>query len=260
MDPYLEHPARWRGVHSLLIGSIARLLQPLVVPRGYFVDIESRVWLETPETAVYLDLAVVKESPRAAEVPGVAVIEADEPVRLAFLDPEVEEPYLVIVEQASRRVVTGIEVISPSNKRSGHPARRQYIARRREVRRNGVSLVEIDLLRAGKWLVKAPASSARSRAGTPDSYVVNVRRARESGFEFDPISIQSRLPRLRVPLKTGEPDVVLDLRAALDDAYVVGAYGSRIDYREDPLPPLNPASHAWANDLLVQAGLRPSPS
>src|SRR5688572_22820383 len=42
MDPYLEHPATWRGVHLETIAALRDALQPLVRPR-YYVAVEVRV-------------------------------------------------------------------------------------------------------------------------------------------------------------------------------------------------------------------------
>ena len=45
MDPYLEHPALWPGVHNGLIAALAAQLQPLLTPR-YVAAIEQRVYIE----------------------------------------------------------------------------------------------------------------------------------------------------------------------------------------------------------------------
>src|ERR1700678_1548030 len=48
MDPYLEDPQLWTGVHTSLIVYIRDFLQPLLRPR-YVAAIEERVYLEGPE-------------------------------------------------------------------------------------------------------------------------------------------------------------------------------------------------------------------
>ena len=49
MDPYLEHPALWPGLHSRLIVGLADDLGPILRPR-YYVEVEERVYLLTPES------------------------------------------------------------------------------------------------------------------------------------------------------------------------------------------------------------------
>jgi hypothetical protein len=42
MDPYLEHPARWPGLHILLIAAATRALQPQLVKMGYYASPNER--------------------------------------------------------------------------------------------------------------------------------------------------------------------------------------------------------------------------
>ncbi|MGB3508495.1 MAG: DUF4058 family protein [Microcoleaceae cyanobacterium] len=43
MDPYLEHPDLWPGVHLFLISNLAQLLSPQLRPK-YFVSVEVRMY------------------------------------------------------------------------------------------------------------------------------------------------------------------------------------------------------------------------
>ena len=43
MDPYLEHPQVWPGVHHLSIGELVRLLSPQLRPK-YRVAVEMRMY------------------------------------------------------------------------------------------------------------------------------------------------------------------------------------------------------------------------
>ena len=51
MDPYLEHPVLWEGVHARLIARIADQLQPLLDPR-YVATVEERVFVEGPQRRI----------------------------------------------------------------------------------------------------------------------------------------------------------------------------------------------------------------
>ncbi|MEG4282633.1 DUF4058 family protein [Microcoleus sp. A006_D1] len=43
IDPYLEHPELWPGIHHLLINQIARFLCPQLRPK-YLVDVKVRIY------------------------------------------------------------------------------------------------------------------------------------------------------------------------------------------------------------------------
>ncbi len=58
IDPYLEEPTRWPGVHTRLITLIADTLPPQLAP-AFTVAIEERVYVATPEEEVrerYLEI------------------------------------------------------------------------------------------------------------------------------------------------------------------------------------------------------------
>jgi hypothetical protein len=254
MDPYLEDPEIWRGAHHRFISAVDELLQPQLVPRGYLVDIESRIWLETPERLIYPDVALLRVAVTLKSAPAATgALVADEPIRLHALESEVREDYLQIYEQATRRLMTGIEIISPSNK-ADHKARRLYIRRRRKLSAAEVNVVEVDLLRGGRPLVGLP--KAVLKPIQPGKYVINVSRGGSLDDEFYPVELRSHLPKVGIPLKSGEPDVVLDLQAALAKVYEAGVYQMRIDYNRDPVPPLAEADASWADEWLIARGAR----
>ena len=117
-------------------------------------------------------------------------------------------------------------------------------------------LVEIDLLRRGTHVVAAPSELVAEQCAAWD-YLVCVRRApARYRFEVYPVTVRTRLPRIRIPLKTPDPDIVLDLPAVFARCYDSGGYGDFVDYRTDPLAPLTPDDAAWADALPRSAGPR----
>ena len=137
MDPHLEDPSLWRGVHHWLITAAAEQLQPQLLHRGCHVDIESRIWLEEPERAVDPDVALLQATHFPATPSAEAqTLTADEPVRVHALEAEVREDYLQLYETATRSLLTGIEFVSPSDK-SDSEARELYVRKRRELRAAG---------------------------------------------------------------------------------------------------------------------------
>src|SRR5437773_2435543 len=156
MDPYLENPALWSGVHAALIVYIRNQLQPRLRPR-YIAAIEERVYLGAPEHMFGPDVRVQHNRPDAPG-PAVALAECDVPMLVRVPIEDIHEPYLTILDrQAGQRVVTVIEVLSPTNKYAG-PGRESYIAKQQEVLQSSSHLVEIDLLRAGPHALAVPAA------------------------------------------------------------------------------------------------------
>lgn len=256
MNPYLEDPEIGRGVHHWLITAAGEQLQHQLNARGYDVDVESRIWFERPGRLAYPDIAVLRGAQpgdSSPSLPGGTLV-ADEPVRLQVVANEIREDYLQNHEIETRQLVTGIEFVSPTNK-ADRRGRRLYLAKRRRLCSAGVNVVEIDLLHGGKPLVRLPQAVLETIQ--PGGCVVNVIRAESPDCEFFPVDVRSRLPRVGIPLKPEEPDVVLDVQAAVAWVYNAGSYPLRIDFNLPTVPPLDEATENWANDLLVRAGLRP---
>lgn len=217
MDPYLEAPRRWQGVHINLISVIAEMLNRQLVPR-YVTEIEERVYI-APE---------------------------GDPVE----ELEHHERRVEIWALDTRELVAVIEILSPSNKVTGSEGRKSFLAKRREVTSSPVHGVEIDLLRQGVTL------DVRRRLD-PHEYFAHVSpvELRPKGRVW-PVRIQDRLPAVAIPLRAPDPDTPLDLQQALDLVYDRGAYEVKLDYTKEPDPPLPPDLAKWANKLLKQKKLR----
>lgn len=251
MDPYLEDPADWPGFHHFLMTAAAGLLNQQLKPRGYYANVNERVWLEETGHGSVPDVFIVRR-PSAREAAATTAV-ADEPYVIHIPPIEIHEVFLEIYDAKGKQIVTGIEIISPSNKAPGE-GRLLYERKRKEWHETGLNFVEIDLLRDGKYLLDVPEESL-TQLGDWD-YLVNIVRAVRTNYEVYPIKLRERLPRIRIPLKTGDADGVLDLQAALNIAYDQGPYPDRLDYQAEPTPPLSPDDAAWADSLLRQAGLR----
>jgi Protein of unknown function (DUF4058) len=246
MDPYLESPLLWSGVHAALVVYLRDQLQPLIRPR-YLATIEERVYLEGP------DRDMIPDAPWVA----VAPAGSDAPILMQIPSSDVHETYVAILErQPGERVVTVIEVLSPTNKYAG-PGRTSYLAKQEEMLRGPVHLVEIDLLRAGPHVLAVAEYAARREAEY--DYLVCVSRAPEPRitFELYPRRLRERLPRLGVPLAESDPDAVLDLQAAVAKVYEAGCYADRLHYDRPCMPSLSADDKAWADQQVAAARQNP---
>ncbi|MBI3268083.1 MAG: DUF4058 family protein [Planctomycetes bacterium] len=246
MDPYLEDPARWTGVQQSMITYLCDALQPLLGNR-YVAEMGERVYVGSFEHVVYPDVAVVETSERGRPGPATAV-GADEPMVLTLEDTEAREVYLEILDiQAGNRVVTAIEILSPSNKDRGNPGYELYRRKQDEILRSRSHLVEIDLLRDGEHTAACPRGAVGLRG--PYHYLIAISRSdNRRRREVYPIPLRSRLPRIPIPLVPPDPPVVIDVQSILAHAYDNGAYTRRIDYSRAPVPPLPEAERVWARE------------
>lgn len=253
MDPYLEDPAIWSGVHAAILAGIFEQLGPAVRPK-YAVRYEERVYVTSPDDASYRfvvpDLRVVERDASAAQpaTGGALLIEA--PVQIEAPDLEVRERSLHIIDVRERSVVAVIELLSPSNKEPNSAGRASFLQKRREVLAGAAHWMEVDLLRAGVRTANLPG--ARS-----SEYQVFLSRAGERRTTFVwPTSLRKRLAVVGVPLRDGDPDVPLDLQAAVDATIQRGSYDLDADYSRDPDPPLAEPAASWADKILREEGRR----
>jgi hypothetical protein len=180
---------------------------------------------------------------------GVAVTEP-----IVIVDPEPYTDRHVRIVDAGGRVVTAIEVLSPTNKLAIE-RRRTYRQKRRAYQDGGVNVVEIDLVRDGEYIVLAPEELIAPSKRTP--YIVSVWRVTRPTVKFAyPCPLRESLPRVAVPLRPQDTNAVLDLQQLIDLCYIRGRYHERIDYRFQPEPRLSPPDAEWADQLLRAAGRR----
>lgn len=245
MDPYLEDPAIWSGVHAALLAAIFERIGPAVRPK-YVVRYEERIYVTSEEDPGYRvivpDLRVIESRP-SSSLPAAQPIAITEPVRVELADDEIHERSLVVLDVRDRAIVTAIELLSPTNKVLNSFGRESFLKKRREVLAGGANWLEIDLLRDGVRTAFPPRVPQTE-------YQAYLSRAgkRHEGFVW-PIRLQDRLPVLAVPLRGDDPDVPLDLQAALDIVIERGSYDLEANYQGEPIPPLSPEQAEWARGI-----------
>ena len=251
MDPWVEDAELFGDFHHALISYLREALNESLPP-GYVAGSATRVWVDD-ESFSEPDVSVFSGDDRPAGAPFdpapyrtggmVAVAAATRPA------PR-EEAYLEIRTGRGRRLVTHIEVVSPSNK-SKTKARELYRAKQTECELADVNLVEIDLLRGGTPVTAAPPGTLRAAAGAFDYHVCVTAVEADPDHYVYPIALADRLPDVPVPLDPGVGPVRVGLQALVDRCYVAGRYSQVIDYARPCDPPLSDAQRAWAGDILA---------
>jgi hypothetical protein len=211
MDPYLE-AVYWHDFQERFLPAAAAHLTAQVRPK-YRVLIDENVYVH---------------------------LEAPTQVLLPAQDVE-SLSYLKILDREGRDLVAVVELLSPTNKRaSDHRA--QYLGKRSEVLQSPAHLVEIDLLRGGMPM------PVEERPACTFSVLVS-RADRRPKADFWPFGLRDPLPTIPVPLRLGDADARLDLRAVLDRIYDEAGYEDFL-YLHEPDPPLVGEDAAWARSLL----------
>ncbi|MEO1353877.1 MAG: DUF4058 family protein [Cyanobacteria bacterium J06635_15] len=241
MNPYLESPALWSEVHSWLIVELARMLNVSITPK-YRAAVEKRVYEEAILVGVP-DVSVVRQQADARVEPPTSTMTLSQPVLVKL--PELEatiERYLEIREVSTGEVVTVIEILSPKNKRSGQ-GRNQYLSKRNKVLSSQSHLVEIDLLRGGDPL-------PMDYAETSDYRVLVSQVEQRPLAQLYPSDLRSPLPCFTMPLRSDDEEPVVDLNALMQIVYQSAALDLTIDYRQQPVPPLEQTDFKWIQSLV----------
>jgi hypothetical protein len=238
MDPYIEVCGLWEDFQHGLICGIANSLAEVASER-YLVRIGERSYV-----------ALVDHEGKAGYPlpPHVRVIPSDETspgTMRAFIEEEHREAFVEIYEATpEQRLVTCIEVLSPSNKRSGSDGRDLYLRKRQSLLLGDANLVEVDLLRDGQrmpMLDPWPSSP----------YTLMVARARKYQLcKAWPAHFRRPLPRIPIPLARPDPDLFLDLQPMVEAIYQRSRYERSIDYSRPLDPPLGPDESAWLEQQL----------
>jgi hypothetical protein len=266
MDPYLER--HWGDIHQALVTYIRDQLQPQL-PEDLRARMQERVYIESPGAGheSYPDVRVIERPARLAPGRGTAVAEPAsitrtgdgtptpaQPIVIHLATEPISEGYVEILDvKSGHRVVTSIEVLSPANKHAGE-GQRLFLQKRDDLKRAGVNMVEIDLLRDGERVLMIPREQI-PRAHRTDYQVCAWRASQPGSVLLYRVPHRDRLPVIGIPLRPSDPDALLDIQSVVDQCYHNGGYDD-IDYTDEPAPRLGKRDAAWANTLLKAQGRR----
>lgn len=243
MDPYIESSDLWPDFHANMITAVQAVLNARL-PERFVAGIELHVWIHEPDAATRTQLRAPDVHVAYQGAAKGTVVAAPTTIVLPITESETQG-FIQIVDRHERRIVTALELLSPSNKTAG-PDREAYLAKRNEFLNGGVSLVEIDLLRGGPRLpLGEPPPEVRAY------YVLVCRAWERPRAGFWSIGLRDPLPDIPVPLDPDVAEILLPLRPCIDRVYQDARYATRLRYEETVTPRLRRPDAAWVKEVLT---------
>ena len=272
MDPFLEDTDIFPDFHSRLITHLSDMVQGKLPP-PYFSVVGSRVWVDVSSRPILPDVEVRRPTapqpngngatPGSSGGGGVAVAQATgtrtKAIQVHVTWEEKRQTFIAIeTNQGGRRLVTVIEILSPTNKIPGPDHRERYVKKQQEILSSNVNLVEIDLLRCGHPTTAVPFPDAVQRAGSFTYHVCVKRFDQPDDFWIYPFQLQDTLPEIAIPLLPDHPGIAVDLQTLFDRCYDLGPYARWVNYA-GPVPPpaLGYEQGEWVALRLRERGLIP---
>jgi Protein of unknown function (DUF4058) len=262
MDPFLEDAEFFPDLHDSLIVHLKESIQAKL-PAKYYAITGNRIWLDVARPPVGPDVRIHEKNNGEESTSGggtsVLTKPLANPVLITIPKDEFRETFVDIyaVQEHGRRLVTSIEVLSPTNKAPRERGHKLFRRKQRELLRNKVHLVEIDLLRAGKHSTTAPLRYVRAKTGAFDYHVCVHRSDRAEDFFIYPVQLADPLPSIAIPLDSGDADVEISLQGLFAAIYDSARYAKMLNYhRPIPPPALIPEKVEWIMKLLTEKGIR----
>jgi hypothetical protein len=251
LNSYLQvsREGMWESFHFRFISQLADILDE-TLPAGYDVLAEKSLQIGEYQqnmlealrrTWTKSDVMIYRTGNESAA--SGTMQQTQSPTLILPFDPqwevEDEDALTSIIifreDNGQSHPVTRIELLSPANKPGGSHYEK-YLARRRDVLRSGLRLVEIDFLHH-----TLPMNTAlpiyRHQEAHSAPYVILVSQPRSSLAEVETaayqIGVLDVLPRITLPLQ-GKDKVEVDFADVYTGAFDLRRFKARVDYATDP--------------------------
>lgn len=199
-DPWLEKGRFFHQLHAQMIGNLLNEIQSRAIELGYIVGRETSIQISQSEP----DLSFRRNrdlSPKPRDY-AAAVLEISMETGIQF-EPEraLELDRLFIESSSTGRVVTVLEIISPSNK-NDYEKILLYQKRRQGLLDKAIDVVEIDLTRSYKHLINDEIAQSH-----PYHIAIHLH---DAVSHYLGIKLRERLKSFALPLEDKVIPVELD--------------------------------------------------
>ena len=220
MNPYLEVESLWPSFQQQLINCLYQMLLPNLVDR-------------------YRSRVVVRD------------YVTEEPLFTSILKIDHREHLMEVRNRADDRLITLIEMVSPSNRCTAE-GRQKILDNRTAAIAQKANVVWIDVVLQGQPPI------TMQHPGVPDwDYSIMVcRTAQPDRPEVYTGTLPKRLPRFKIPLAADDRDTIIDLQTCFTRCYELGNFSSKISYDKDPPVPLQDENKQWLESFLKSEKLR----
>jgi hypothetical protein len=243
-----DQPALWHSFHSHYIPALARSLnRQLPRPRYFAISEQSLqqseldIYGTTSRTITQPDVTVFASRSRTPHPVQTAILDVVPSLQVnlrATIEP-LKEPVAIVIrevldQRTIGRVVTRIELLSPSNKPGGSNASAYYGKRVRALEAE-TPLVEIDFLHESPPLVAQLAAYPGQPDAFPYTIVVSDPRPNWDEAQLRAYSFGVGEPIKLFPLPLLEEDYILcDLNPAYHDIFADVPWNTFVDYTAPP--------------------------
>lgn len=225
MDPLIEAAGLWHDFHGTFIHSWRDAIMA-ALPDDYVARTDERLTVSEAGGSRFAG----------------ALLEPD--VIPILIEEETRETFIEIYRLSDERLITVVELLSPSNKDTRD--RSQYLGKRHSILRQEVHLVELDLLLGGQRL-------PMQRPLPPGHYYGIVSRwERRPDCEVYHWLLDEVLPILPIPLAAPDADLQIDLAAVFETTFSRGRYDRSINYRKPFKLPLSEDERDWVESMARQ--------
>lgn len=258
MNPYLENPDLWSEVNHRLITAIAddisshlsEKYRVAIEKRTYRLDSEDSLLIGIPDVAILATKPQVEKSDLSASNTATITLSENKSVTVTVPLPlEIREGYLEIRKVATGRVITVIEILSPTNKLT-KDGRSSYLKKREQLLGSDTNLVEIDLIRNGE---KMPII-----ANIPDTdyRILIIRSHSLPSAQLFAFTVREAIPNFPIPLQKCEAEIEVNLQNLLIGIYERARFDLTLNYNQNPVPDLLQKDRKWMDIFLKEKGRR----
>jgi hypothetical protein len=239
MDPFIKME-EWQHFHVGMTVEIARQIGPQL-PDHYELSAEMLVKdVDEPEEragrhSYRPDVGITLTDSEESIVNDSGGAVTLTPPTKRYATPIRKQRHLILRDRRDHRIVTAIEVLSPSNKGKDL---RQHLQKLDTFWHSGVTTIDIDLLRNGTNPYHSGDPDIDEYWPSAPYHVVTTEPDRTTSVWA--IGLTEQLPTIPIPLSYPDPPVVLELQRAFTELYAYSTYRKRtIEGLERLRPPLD---------------------